>query len=188
MGANPACDAFPMQHQIFYPSSSSSSSSKTGNSGAMWYDPVFCVETLEGDLVWCKRHYRCVPRVHWSGRQGGEGAWTLTTLDNGMVSEEHWTTVDAADDLSWTILHYSGAADERDCPTSVLSCALPMEGGLRTRVPGLWNGNELNGPFEAAIWNCGNSLVDRTTNLTCGRRNLRNGPIRIHPPWIESVI
>ena len=34
----------------------------------------------------------------------------MTTLDNGMVSEEHWTTVDAADDLSWTVLHYSGAA------------------------------------------------------------------------------
>lgn len=27
-----------------------------------------------------------------------------------MVSEEHWTTVDAADDLSWCVLHYSGAA------------------------------------------------------------------------------
>lgn len=100
VGANPAYDAFPMQHQIFYPSDA--------NKQAMWYDPVFCVETLEGDLVWCKRHYRCTPRKHWSGNT--VGAWTLTTLDNGMVSEEHWTTVDAADDLSWAVLHYSGAA------------------------------------------------------------------------------
>ena len=38
------------------------------------------------------------------------GAWTLTTLDNGVLSKEHWTTVDAADDLSWAVFHYSGAA------------------------------------------------------------------------------
>jgi hypothetical protein len=99
-GANPAYDAFPMQHQIFYPSG--------GKGKSLWYDPVFCVETLDGDLVWCKRHYRCTPRKHWSGSTAG--AWTLSTLDNGMVSEEKWTTVDAADDLSWTVLHYSGAA------------------------------------------------------------------------------
>ena len=102
VGANPAYDAFPMQHQIFYPSGG-------GNGKSLWYDPVFCVETLQGDLVWCKRHYRCTPRKHWSS-PGAKGAWTLTTLDNGMVSEEHWTTVDAADDLSWAVLHYSGAA------------------------------------------------------------------------------
>jgi hypothetical protein len=101
VGANPAYDAFPMQHQIFYPSGG-------GTGKSLWYDPVFCVETLQGELVWCKRHYRCTPRKHWSGRT--EGAWTLSTLDNGMVSEEHWTTVDAADDLSWAVLHYSGAA------------------------------------------------------------------------------
>ena len=109
VGANPAYDAFPMQHQIFYPC-------KDGKS--LWYDPVFCVETLDHDLVWCKRHYRCTPRTHWSSseEEGGKkqppapGAWTLLTQDNGMVSEELWTTVDAADDLSWAVLHYSGAA------------------------------------------------------------------------------
>ena len=73
VGANPAYDAFPMQHQIFYPT-------KSGD--GLWYDPVFCVETLQGELVWTgaeiaqlhaidatlatqvwtKRHYRCVPR------------------------------------------------------------------------------------------------------------------------------
>jgi hypothetical protein len=123
VGANPAYDAFPMQHQIFYPSGDRGGSAgennnnvrqdkkKTGSS-SMWYDPVFCVETLDGGLVWCKRHYRCTPRQHWSESKGTTtpGAWTLTTLDNGMVSEEHWTTVDAADDLSWSVLHYSGAA------------------------------------------------------------------------------
>lgn len=27
-----------------------------------------------------------------------------------MISKEHWTTVAAADDLSWAVFHYSGAA------------------------------------------------------------------------------
>ena len=54
-GANPAYDAFPAQHQIFYPSERSKSS--------LWYDPVFKVETLDGRQVWTKRHYRCTPRA-----------------------------------------------------------------------------------------------------------------------------
>ena len=41
--------------------------------------------------------------------------WTLTTLDNGVISKEHWTTVDAADDLSWAVFHYSGAAAVVGC-------------------------------------------------------------------------
>jgi len=105
-GANPAYDAFPAQHQLFYPSDKSKST--------LWYDPVFKVETLDGRSVWCKRHYRCTPRVVPSEFRaaGGSssGAWTLTTLDNGVISKEHWTTVDAADDLSWAVFHYSGAA------------------------------------------------------------------------------
>jgi len=112
VGANPAYDAFPMQHQIFYPTGGDGTETDGGGtpntSKSLWYDPVFCVETLDDELVWCKRHYRCTPRRHYSGTK--HGAWTLTTLDNGMMSEEHWTTVAAADDLSWTVLHYSGAA------------------------------------------------------------------------------
>ena len=72
------------------------------------------VETLDGRSVWTKRHYRCMPRSVASDLAGEDGssagAWTLTTLDNGVVSKEHWTTVDAADDLSWAVFHYSGAA------------------------------------------------------------------------------
>jgi hypothetical protein len=105
-GANPAYDAFPAQHQIFYPSQKSSS--------ALWYDPVFKVETLDGRQVWTKRHYRCSPRpvaADLAQEDGSSaGAWTLTTLDNGVLSREHWTTVDAADDLSWAVFHYSGCA------------------------------------------------------------------------------
>ena len=105
-GANPAYDAFPAQHQIFYPSAKSEN--------ALWYDPVFKVETLDGRQVWTKRHYRCSPRKvaeDLAGPSGeSHGAWTLSTLDNGVISKEHWTTVDAADDLSWAVFHYSGAA------------------------------------------------------------------------------
>merc|ERR1711957_133998 len=109
VGANPAYDAFPMQHQIFYPTGGEKAKEgKSNTSKSLWYDPVFCVETLDNELVWCKRHYRCTPRRHYSGIK--DGAWTFTTLDNGMMSEEHWTTVDAADDLSWAVVHYSGAA------------------------------------------------------------------------------
>lgn len=131
VGANPAYDAFPMQHQIFYPAGNEKKST------AMWYDPVFCVETLDGDLVWCKRHYRCTPRLHWSGKR--EGAWTLTTLDNGMVSEEHWTTVDAADDLSWAVLHYSGAARR---------AGLSYVGALLCTSDGKWPSGAAPGTFE----------------------------------------
>mmetsp|Transcript_2200 Transcript_2200/g.7860 ORF Transcript_2200/g.7860 Transcript_2200/m.7860 type:complete len:544 (+) Transcript_2200:76-1707(+) len=137
-GANPAYDAFPMQHQIFYPSS---------NSTGLWYDPVFCVETLEGKLVWTKRHYRCAPRKHWSG---GEGAWTLTTLDNGIVSKEHWTIIDAADDLEWFVVHYSGAAK---------AAGQSYQGALLCSGDGAWPAKAAAGAgllrIEAAFARCG---------------------------------
>ena len=63
---------------------------------ALWYDPVFKVETLDGRQVWCKRHYRCSPRTVAADLAQADGssagAWTLTTLDNGVISKEHWTT------------------------------------------------------------------------------------------------
>ena len=133
VGANPAYDAFPMQHQIFYPT-------KSGD--GLWYDPVFCVETLQGELVWTKRHYRCVPRG------GVPGLWTLTTLDNGIVSEEHWTTVDAADDLSWAVFHYSGAARK---------AGQSYQGALLCSEDGLWPAGDAD-RIEAALAACGLEL------------------------------
>jgi len=133
VGANPAYDAFPMQHQIFYPASKGS---------GLWYDPVFCVETLAGELVWCKRHYRCAPRG------GVPGLWTLTTLDNGIVSEEHWTTVDAADDLSWAVFHYSGAARR---------AGQSYQGALLCSEDGLWPAGDQE-RIERALANCGLEL------------------------------
>lgn len=145
-GANPAYDAFPSQHQIFYPSEKS----KT----ALWYDPVFQVETLDGRKVWTKRHYRCMPRTV-SRDLGGEdgssaGAWTLTTLDNGVLSKESWTTVDVADDLSWAVFHYSGAA-------AVVGQS--YLGGLLCTADGAWPKGAESGPeferIQAAFRSCG---------------------------------
>mmetsp|Transcript_19627 Transcript_19627/g.48848 ORF Transcript_19627/g.48848 Transcript_19627/m.48848 type:complete len:585 (-) Transcript_19627:89-1843(-) len=93
-GANVAYDQFPSQNQIFY----------EGVGGKnMWYDPVFRVETIDGRNVWAKRHYRVrdekVP-----------GTFRFSVLDNGVTSDEFWTIVDVADDLSYIIFHYAGAA------------------------------------------------------------------------------
>ena len=93
-GANEAYDKFPSQNQLFYPASRGRN---------MWYDPVFRVETLDGRHVWCKRHYKVrsdkVP-----------GTFRLSVLDNGITSNEFWTIVGVADDLSWIVFHYAGAA------------------------------------------------------------------------------
>jgi len=38
------------------------------------------------------------------------GTFYFSVLDNGVTSNEFWTVVAAADDLSWIIFHYAGAA------------------------------------------------------------------------------
>ncbi|KAG7342339.1 hypothetical protein IV203_007432 [Nitzschia inconspicua] len=93
-GANVAYDQFPSQNQLFY---------EAAKGKDMWYDPVFRVETLDGRNVWCKRHYRV--------RNGPiPGTFRLSVLDNGVTSNEFWTIIGAADDLSWIAFHYAGAA------------------------------------------------------------------------------
>lgn len=93
-GANVAYDQFPSQNQIFY---------ETANRRDMWYDPVFRVETIDGRNIWCKRHYKV--------RDGPvPGTFFFSVLDNGVTSNEAWTIVDVADDLSYIIFHYAGAA------------------------------------------------------------------------------
>jgi hypothetical protein len=49
VGANPAYNAFHMQHQLFYPSGGGGGLDPNGKS--LWYNPIFCVETLDGELV-----------------------------------------------------------------------------------------------------------------------------------------
>jgi len=93
-GANEAYDQFPSQNQLFY----------TGvNGNDMWYDPVFLVNTVDARHVWCKRHYRV--------RDGPvPGTFRLSVLDNGVTSNEFWTIAGVAEDLSWVVFSYAGAA------------------------------------------------------------------------------
>jgi len=93
-GANVAYDQFPSQNQLFYPAA---------RGRDMWYDPVFRVETLDGRTVWCKRHYKVRPGPV-------PGTFRLSVLDNGITSNEFWTIAGVADDLSWVVFHYAGAA------------------------------------------------------------------------------
>ena len=95
-GANVAYDQFPSQNQLFYPAA---------RGRDMWYDPVFRVETLDGRNIWCKRHYKVRPASL-------PGTFRLSVLDNGVTSNEYWTIIGAADDLSWCAMHYAGAASE----------------------------------------------------------------------------
>ncbi|XP_024996513.1 violaxanthin de-epoxidase, chloroplastic [Cynara cardunculus var. scolymus] len=93
-GQNPAYDQFPCQYQLFY---------RGKAKGSFWYEPVFQVKTLDGKLVWRRRKYRVK-------RGKVAGTFYFSVLDNGVVSNESWTIVDVADDLSWGLFHYSGAA------------------------------------------------------------------------------
>jgi hypothetical protein len=100
-GANEAYDQFPSQHQLFYPTGGKTNVNTTRD---LWYDPIFQVTTLDGRHVWAKRHYKVRP--------GGKlpGTFRFSVLDNGITSNEFWTIVGVADDLSWVIFHYAGAA------------------------------------------------------------------------------
>ncbi|KAM1659466.1 hypothetical protein FF1_002573 [Malus domestica] len=93
-GQNPAYDQFPCQYQLFY---------RGKARGSFWYEPVFQVQTLEGKMVWRRRKYRVK-------RSKIPGTFNFSVLDNGVVSNEFWTIVDVADDLSWGLFYYSGAA------------------------------------------------------------------------------
>ncbi|KAL0332833.1 UNVERIFIED_CONTAM: hypothetical protein Scaly_2184800 [Sesamum calycinum] len=93
-GQNPAYDQFPCQYQLFY---------RGKAKGSFWYEPVFQVRTLDGDLVWRRRRYRVK-------RGKVPGTFYFSVLDNGVVSNEFWTIVDVSNDFSWGLFHYHGAA------------------------------------------------------------------------------
>ncbi|XVE83257.1 hypothetical protein DITRI_Ditri16bG0073200 [Diplodiscus trichospermus] len=93
-GQNPAYDHFPCQYQLFY---------RGKAKGSFWYEPVFQVKTLEGEMVWRRRKYRVK-------RAKVPGTFYFSVLDNGVVSNEFWTIVDVSEDFSWGLFHYHGAA------------------------------------------------------------------------------
>ena len=93
-GQNPAYDHFPCQYQIWY---------RGKAKGSFWYNPVFKVQTLDGDEVWRRSDYRCK-------RGDVPGTFYFSFMDNGVTSLEYWRIVDAADDLSWSLYYYAGGA------------------------------------------------------------------------------
>ncbi|KAF8063768.1 hypothetical protein HT031_003625 [Scenedesmus sp. PABB004] len=93
-GKNPAYDYFPCQHQLY---------SYGKGKGQMWYEPVFKAVTLDGRQVWRRRRYRV--------RRGSvPGTFNYSVLDNGVTSNEFWRILDCAEDLSFCLFYYSGAA------------------------------------------------------------------------------
>ena len=115
-GKNPAYDAFPCQYQIFY----YRGDAETKKKRSFWYDPVFKVMLNSGTTatstsaadddnaapqsVWRRRNYRVRRDAADVGR------FKFTVLDNGVLSDERWTIVDAGDALEFAVFYYRGAA------------------------------------------------------------------------------
>ena len=130
-GQNPAYDHFPAQYQIWY-------AGKARNS--FWYNPVFKVNTLDGKSVWRRSDYRCK-------REDTPGTFTFTFMDNGVTSKEYWRIVDAADDLSWALYYYAGAAK---------SAGQMYVGAVLATPDGLWPPTREMERVERALWEgCG---------------------------------
>jgi len=126
-GQNPAYDYFSNQHQIFYFDKRSKST--------MWYDPVFKVVTLKGVPVWRRRHYRVK-------RAEEPGTFYFSVLDNGVTSKEYWRILDCADDLSWAVFYYTGAA---------AAAGSSYSGALVVTKDGSWPLMSENGDSESAL-------------------------------------
>lgn len=156
-GANVAYDQFPSQHQLFYPAAKGKD---------MWYDPVFRVVTLDGRNVWCKRHYKVRPMKV-------PATFRLSTLDNGVTSDEFWTIAGVADDLSWIVFHYAGAAK---------AVGLQYLGGLLCTP----NGSLPNPSQRPEIWDCLRSVGIQPWELYVVDNALDTpGAIDAGPPPLE---
>lgn len=143
-GQNPAYDYFPNQFQIWY---------RGKGRNSFWYNPVFKVITLDGKEVWRRSDYRV-------RRADAPGTFWFTFMDNGVTSEEYWRIVDAADDLSWSLYYYAGAA--RSAGQSYIGAVLATPDGN-------WPADDQIDRIEDSLWRgCGVKLwemcqVDNTT-------------------------
>ena len=131
-GQNPAYDYFPNQFQIWYKDKK--------NKTAFWYNPVFKVNTLDGRSVYRRSDYRC-------RRAETPGTFIFSFMDNGVTSEEYWRVVDAADDLSWSLYYYAGAAK---------SAGQSYIGAVLATPDGLWPAEDQMDRIEDSLWRgCG---------------------------------
>lgn len=88
----------------------------------MWYEPVFKAITLDGQEVWRRRRYRV--------RRGATpGTFYYSVLDNGVTSNEYWRIMDCADDLTYCLFYYSGAA---------AAAGLSYSGAVLATADGAW--------------------------------------------------
>ncbi|CAM9244824.1 unnamed protein product [Phaeothamnion confervicola] len=128
-GQNPAYDYFPSQHMIFF---------RGRGRGTFWYDPVFKVFTLDGRAVWRRRHYRV---------RAAEtpGTFRFSVLDNGVTSNEYWRIVDVAEDLSWGVFYYAGAA---------AAAGQAYAGALLVTPDGSWPSDDRMPAVRAAFARC----------------------------------
>ena len=145
-GQNPAYDHFPCQYQIWY---------RGKARGAFWYNPVFKVQTLDGKEVWRRSDYRCK-------RGDAPGTFYFSFMDNGVTSLEYWRIVDAADDMSWSLYYYAGAAKV---------AGQAYIGAVLATADGLWPGAEHLERIEKSLWEgCGVKLWEmcEVDNCDCG--------------------
>ena len=75
----------------------------------------FCIEKFTDTLCvfghGISKCLRSFQKRHYKVRSGElPGTFRFSVLDNGVTSDEFWTIVGAADDLSWVVFHYAGAA------------------------------------------------------------------------------
>ncbi|KAL2651149.1 hypothetical protein R1flu_019277 [Riccia fluitans] len=110
--------------------------------GSLWYDPVFQVRTLGGQTVWRRRHYRVI-------RSATPGTFYFSVLDNGVISKEFWRIVYVADDLSWGLFYYSGAA---------AAAGQSYTGAVLVTPDGAWPDNSQAEVLNAAFEACGIKL------------------------------
>ena len=145
-GQNPAYDHFPCQYQIWY---------RGKARGSFWYNPVFKVQTLDGKEVWRRSDYRCK-------RGDTPGTFYFSFMDNGVTSLEYWRIVDAADDLSWSLYYYAGAAKV---------AGQAYIGAVLATKDGKWPGEKHLPRIEKSLWEgCGVKLWEmcEVDNCACG--------------------
>lgn len=162
-GQNVAYDQFPCQYQLYY-------RGKAKNS--LWYDPVFQVITLDGKVVWRRRHYRV-------RRAEEPGTFHFSVLDNGVISKEYWRIVHVNEDFSWGLFYYAGAA-------SVVGQA--YRGAVLVTPDGMWPAADQEGALEIALQKCGIKRwelykVDNSST-EAAPLTIREGPMKTIQPEV----